>query len=108
MTIFWENVKGENVTTRYDVYTIANNYVKQTKKTRKIASPQITAKSQPMFSDHEASQTEWCEPFDFPKKNFRRRFPMSPRVLKSLKINENQFLNFSIKTRPCITESGQF
>ena len=42
MTIFWENVKGENVTTRYDVYTIANNYVKQTKKTRKIASPEIT------------------------------------------------------------------
>ena len=42
MTIFWENVKGENVTTRYDVYTIANNYVKQTKKTRRIASPQIT------------------------------------------------------------------
>ena len=41
MTIFWENVKGENVTTRY-AYTIANNYVKQTKKTRQIASPQIT------------------------------------------------------------------
>ena len=65
----------------------------------------LPLKSQPMFSDHEASQKERCEPFDFPTR-ISAGFPCPPGILKSL--NQNQFLNFSIKTRPCITESGHF
>ena len=56
MTIFWENVKGENVTTRY-AYTTANNYVKQTKKTRQIASPQITGAPNVNFRKISVRQT---------------------------------------------------
>ena len=102
MTIFWENWKCENVTTRYNVYPIANqlNRVKRQEKLHRL-------KSQPMLSDHEAFQTECCEPFDFPTR-ISAGFPCTPGILKSLKINQNQFLNFSIKTRPCITESGHF
>ena len=57
MTILGENVKGENVTTRYDVSIIANNYVKQTKKTRQIASPQITGAPNVNFRKISVRQT---------------------------------------------------
>ena len=54
MTILGENVKGENVTTRYDVSIIANNYVKQSLNRLKRQDKRIA-------SNHRGTQRQFSE-----------------------------------------------